>query len=95
VKYLNFTGAGTDGNIFLIIYGSSGLQTSELKLVNFEETEKDLFEKSSIEKFRIKDIDVGQICKINVSHDGTDFTDDWHLESVTITMDSIKDQIFL
>ena len=64
------SGAGTDANVFLIIFGEGGLVTPKLKL------EKSLnnnepFERNKMDHFQVETVNVGKIAKINISHDGT------------------------
>jgi hypothetical protein len=62
-------GAGTDANVFIIIYGNNGKSTPKLKLAK-KEGSGDSFEKGKKDLFKFRSTNVGEISKINISHDG-------------------------
>lgn len=62
-------GAGTDANIWMIIFGENG-DTGTLALKESENTNK--FEQSLTDMFRFTDIlSLGELSKIRVWHDNT------------------------
>lgn len=62
-------GAGTDANIWMIIFGENG-DTGTLALKESENTNK--FEQSLTDTFRFTDIlSLGELSKIRVWHDNT------------------------
>ncbi|XP_039606557.1 lipoxygenase homology domain-containing protein 1-like [Polypterus senegalus] len=75
-------GAGTDANVFLIIFGDLG-DTGERKLSK-SETNTNKFERGQVDKFTIEAVDLGQVFKIKIRHDNTMMNADWYLEKVEI-----------
>ena len=51
------SGAGTDANVFLVLYGTHG-DTGKRKL---EQKRRDLFERNQTDKFVIEAIDLGMV----------------------------------
>jgi hypothetical protein len=84
----NKIGAGTDANVYLIIYGEKS-QTEKLHLTKQSGSEK-LFEKGQTDVFTIKALNVGEIKKVNISHDGKGVGSGWFVESVTIENSATK-----
>ncbi|CAF3724820.1 unnamed protein product [Rotaria sordida] len=80
VKTGNVTNAGTDANVFLIIYGKSG-RTVIHQLNN---RIKNDFERNTISEFTIMDIDIGKIDRIKIWHDNSSLGSAWFLESIII-----------
>jgi hypothetical protein len=78
----NKIGAGTDANVYLIIYGDKS-QTEKLHLSKQSGVDK-LFEKGQTDVFTIKALNVGEIKKINISHDGKGVGSGWFVESISI-----------
>lgn len=58
-----------DGDVFLTIYGTNGTKTPCLKLIH-KDPKRDLYEKGNIDNFTLKSFNVGEISKINISHNG-------------------------
>ncbi|KAL8614278.1 hypothetical protein ACOMHN_007616 [Nucella lapillus] len=77
------SGAGTDANVFLIIFGDKG-DSGERKL-HQSETNKDKFERSKMDRFLIEAVDLGNIYKIKIRHDNSLFSPAWFLDRVEIT----------
>ncbi|KAF6729132.1 Lipoxygenase homology domain-containing protein 1 [Oryzias melastigma] len=76
------TGAGTDANVFLTIYGDLG-DTGERKLSK-SETNSNKFERGSVDKFTIEAVDLGQVFKIKIRHDNSMMSADWFLDQVEV-----------
>ena len=70
-------GAGTDANVFMVLYGSDG-KTEEVALAN----ETNNFERGSVDNFKIEVKDVGTPYKIRIRHDNSKPFSDWHLDKV-------------
>jgi len=75
-------GSGTDANVFLIIYGDKG-ETDKLHLTKQIGNDK-LFEKDQTDVFTIKALNVGEVKKINISHDGKGMGAGWFVETIKI-----------
>ncbi|XP_061116516.1 lipoxygenase homology domain-containing protein 1 [Conger conger] len=86
------SGAGTDANVFLTIYGNMG-DTGDRKLSK-SETNKNKFERGAVDKFSIEAVDLGEIFKIKIRHDNTMIGADWYLDQVEI-VDMETDEIYL
>ncbi|CAF4476662.1 unnamed protein product, partial [Rotaria sp. Silwood2] len=72
--------AGTDANVFIIIYGKSG-RTAVHRLDN---SLKNDFERDTTSEFTIMDIDIGKIDRIKVWHDNSGVGPAWLLDSIII-----------
>ncbi|KAG8545266.1 hypothetical protein GDO81_021178, partial [Engystomops pustulosus] len=75
----NVRGAGTNANVFMQLYGDRG-KTEETSL----RSRSNDFERGAVDIFKIEALDVGQIRKLRIGHDGTGFGDGWFLETVEI-----------
>ena len=75
-------GAGTDSNVFLILYGEKG-QSGKLRLKN-STTNANPFEKGKKDTFKVVTSNIGDITKINVSHDGAGPGAGWFVEAITV-----------
>uniref|UniRef100_A0A8C9SD10 Lipoxygenase homology PLAT domains 1 n=1 Tax=Scleropages formosus TaxID=113540 RepID=A0A8C9SD10_SCLFO len=84
--------AGTDANVFLTIYGDLG-DTGERKLSK-SESNRNKFERGSVDKFTIEAVDLGQIFKIKIRHDNTNMYADWYLDQVEV-VDVETEEVYL
>ncbi|RNA20947.1 lipoxygenase homology domain-containing 1 isoform X1, partial [Brachionus plicatilis] len=86
VKTSDISGAGTDANVFITLFGENG-DTGELELKKTKAL-SNLFEKGQTDEFNFKDIlSVGEITKLRIWHDNTGNllgNTHWHLDSVQI-----------
>jgi lipoxygenase homology domain-containing protein 1 len=48
--------------------------------------EGDPFEKNKTDEFKLNGLDVGEVTKINLSHDGKSMGDGWYVDTVTIVV---------
>lgn len=68
MKTSNVRGAGTDANVYIILFGAHG-DTGQLHLKT-SETFKDPFENDQIDVFTFKDmLSIGEMSKCRVWHD--------------------------
>jgi hypothetical protein len=82
IKTGNESGAGTDSNIFMTIYGTAG-QTEETRLNGL--ISGDAFERNKTDTLTLKNLsDVGSLTKVTIRSDGSIAGSAWLLESVTI-----------
>jgi len=72
-------GAGTDSNVFVILYGENGDSGR-----NQLDAPITAFEKGKTDVFRIRCTDLGQLVKIRIGHDGTGIGSGWFCEIVNI-----------
>ncbi|KAM4615981.1 lipoxygenase homology domain-containing protein 1 [Polymixia lowei] len=83
--------AGTDANVFLIMFGEYG-DTGTLALK--ESTNRNKFERKMKDVFRFGDmLSLGELSKIRVWHDNKGASPGWHLEYIDVK-DDIMDQTF-
>ncbi|KAJ0019698.1 hypothetical protein NQD34_007267 [Periophthalmus magnuspinnatus] len=84
-------GAGTDANVFLIVFGEYG-DTGTLPLK--EGTNRNKFERKGKDVFRFPDmLSLGELSKVRVWHDNKGPAPGWHLEYVDVK-DETMDQTF-
>uniref|UniRef100_A0A1A8LWQ9 Lipoxygenase homology domains 1b n=1 Tax=Nothobranchius pienaari TaxID=704102 RepID=A0A1A8LWQ9_9TELE len=84
-------GAGTDANVFLIVFGEYG-DTGMLPLK--EGTNRNKFERKSKDVFRIPEmLSLGELSKVRVWHDNKGPAPGWHLEYIDVK-DETMDQMF-
>lgn len=71
-------GAGTDANVFLVVYGSKG-KSDDFKLEN----KGDSFEQSKMDTFNLDITEIGIPYKVRVWHDNAGSFPGWHLDRVS------------
>ncbi|TKC40963.1 hypothetical protein EI555_011224, partial [Monodon monoceros] len=77
--------AGTDANIFIIIYGCDAVCTQQKYLCTNKREQKLFFERKSASRFIMELEDVGEIIeKIRIGHDNTGINPGWHCSHVDI-----------
>uniref|UniRef100_A0A3Q2QDK8 Lipoxygenase homology PLAT domains 1 n=1 Tax=Fundulus heteroclitus TaxID=8078 RepID=A0A3Q2QDK8_FUNHE len=86
------SGAGTDANVFLTIYGDLG-DTGERKLSK-SETNSNKFERGSVDRFTIEAVDLGQVFRIKIRHDNSMMSPDWYLDQVEV-LDVDTEEVYL
>ena len=72
-------GAGTDANVYLVVYGNKG-KSDEVWLDN----ESNNFETGQTDNFKIEITDVGRPYKIRIGHDNKNPASAWHLNKVCL-----------
>ncbi|XP_078530890.1 lipoxygenase homology domain-containing protein 1 isoform X2 [Lissotriton helveticus] len=88
VKTSDVTGAGTDANVFLIIFGENG-DTGTLALKQSDHSNK--FERNQMDTFKFPDmLSLGDLCKVRVWHDNSGIGPGWHLEFIDVKDDTIN-----
>ncbi|GLD72495.1 lipoxygenase homology domain-containing protein 1 [Lates japonicus] len=91
VKTSDVAGAGTDANVWLIVFGENG-DTGTLALKECNKSNK--FERKQVDTFRFSDIlSLGDLSKVRVWHDNTGIAPGWHLEYIDVK-DEIMDKTF-
>ncbi|XP_056301849.1 lipoxygenase homology domain-containing protein 1-like [Danio aesculapii] len=82
VKTSDATAAGTDANVWMIIFGENG-DTGTLTLKESNNTNK--FERKQTDVFRFPDIlSLGELSKVRIWHDNSGPAPGWHLEYVDV-----------
>ncbi|XP_062056258.1 lipoxygenase homology domain-containing protein 1 isoform X3 [Lepus europaeus] len=77
--------AGTDANIFIVIYGCDAVCTQQKFLCTNKREQKLFFERKSASRFIVELEDVGEIIeKIRIGHDNTGMNPGWHCSHVDI-----------
>ncbi|XP_059505870.1 lipoxygenase homology domain-containing protein 1 [Stegostoma tigrinum] len=78
-------GAGTDADVFIVLYGRDGVCTHQKSLCVNKRERKTYFERGAVNKFIVELEDVGEcIEKIRIGHDGRGLNSGWHLDRVAI-----------
>ncbi|XP_063036774.1 lipoxygenase homology domain-containing protein 1 [Melospiza melodia melodia] len=78
-------GAGTDADVFIVLYGSDGICTQQKSLCLNKREQRMYFERNSVNQFIVELEDVGDIIeKIRIGHNGGGLNSGWHLDRVTI-----------
>ncbi|XP_042603774.1 lipoxygenase homology domain-containing protein 1-like [Cyprinus carpio] len=82
VKTSDVTAAGTDANVWMVIFGENG-DTGTLTLKESNNTNK--FERKQTDTFRFPDIlSLGELSKVRIWHDNSGLAAGWHLEYVDV-----------
>ncbi|XP_026052473.1 lipoxygenase homology domain-containing protein 1-like [Carassius auratus] len=82
VKTSDVTAAGTDANVWMVIFGENG-DTGTLTLKESNNTNK--FERKQMDTFRFPDIlSLGELSKVRIWHDNAGLAAGWHLEYVDV-----------
>ncbi|XP_063279308.1 lipoxygenase homology domain-containing protein 1 isoform X3 [Prinia subflava] len=78
-------GAGTDADVFIVLYGSDGICTQQKSLCLNKREQRMYFERNSVNQFIVELEDVGDIIeKIRIGHQGGGLNSGWHLDRVTV-----------
>uniref|UniRef100_A0A8C3H224 Lipoxygenase homology PLAT domains 1 n=1 Tax=Corvus moneduloides TaxID=1196302 RepID=A0A8C3H224_CORMO len=78
-------GAGTDADVFIVLYGSDGICTQQKSLCLNKREQRMYFERNSVNQFIVELEDIGDIIeKIRIGHNGGGLNSGWHLDRVTI-----------
>ncbi|XP_054958472.1 lipoxygenase homology domain-containing protein 1 isoform X6 [Pan paniscus] len=91
VKTSNILGAGSDANVFIIIFGENG-DSGTLALKQSANWNK--FERNNTDTFNFPDmLSLGHLCKLRVWHDNKGIFPGWHLSYVDVK-DNSRDETF-
>uniref|UniRef100_A0A8C9AWV7 Lipoxygenase homology PLAT domains 1 n=1 Tax=Prolemur simus TaxID=1328070 RepID=A0A8C9AWV7_PROSS len=91
VKTSNILGAGTDANVFIIIFGENG-DSGTLALKQSANWNK--FERNNTDTFNFSDmLSLGHLCKLRVWHDNKGIFPGWHLSYIDVK-DNSRDETF-
>ncbi|XP_068508966.1 lipoxygenase homology domain-containing protein 1 [Syngnathus scovelli] len=91
VKTGDVTGAGTDANVWIIIFGENG-DTGTLALKECNKSNK--FERKQMDTFRFVDIlSLGDLSKVRVWHDNSGLAPGWQLDYIDVK-DELMDKTF-
>jgi len=72
-------GAGTDANMFVILYGESGDSGKQIL-----EGPGNLFERGKTDVFSVKCVDLGKLKRIRIGHDGAGLGAGWFCQEVNV-----------
>lgn len=90
VKTGDVRGAGTDANVYVQLTGESG--ASEEKQL---ESSGNNFERGKTDQFTIEVLELGELNKLKVRHDGSGFGSGWFLDNIVVTnLKSGKEWVF-
>nr|XP_057920226.1 lipoxygenase homology domain-containing protein 1 isoform X2 [Doryrhamphus excisus] len=91
VKTSDVAGAGTDANVWIIVFGENG-DTGTLALKECNKSNK--FERKQVDTFRFADIlSLGDLSKVRVWHDNAGLSPGWHLDYIDVK-DELLDKTF-
>jgi hypothetical protein len=82
-----FKDSGTDSNISVKLVGTDKTVVFELKEKDAISTNKELFEKGNLDRFRVSGDKIGKLKKIALAHDGAGMSDQWKIEYIKIFID--------
>lgn len=74
-------GAGTDANVFVTIFGSNG-DTGKREL---KQKMRNLFERGSTDRFFLETLELGELRKVRLEHDGSGCRPGWLVDRVEVT----------
>jgi hypothetical protein len=79
--------AGTDANVHIVLFGTSS-DTGALKLTE-SQSFRNKFERGHIDVFKVEALEIGDIKKVRIGHDGTGPSSGWFLDRVEIEVASL------
>ncbi|XP_073445861.1 lipoxygenase homology domain-containing protein 1 isoform X1 [Dendrobates tinctorius] len=86
IKTSDVSGAGTDANVFMVIFGENG-DSGTLAMKQSNNSNK--FERNQMDTFRFPEmLSLGDLCKVRVWHDNSGIGPGWHLEFI-----DVKDEV--
>ncbi len=88
----NKLGAGTDANVFIILYGDQN-DTGIIPLKQ-SKTHRDKFERNQTDEFVVEAIEIGDIQKIRIGHDNFGGGAAWYLERVEVDCPKLGVKLF-
>ncbi|XP_021373395.1 lipoxygenase homology domain-containing protein 1-like isoform X2 [Mizuhopecten yessoensis] len=74
--------AGTDANVFLQLFGARGDTGRRMLLTSRNNANK--FEQGSVDIFEIEAVDLDNLTKVKVGHDGSNAGSGWYLDKVVV-----------
>ncbi|CAE1278375.1 unnamed protein product [Acanthosepion pharaonis] len=83
----NVWGAGTDANVFIILYGDID-NTGQVFLKSSLQS-KNKFERGNTDEFVLEAVNIGELKKIKIGHDNASYGGAWFLEKVIIDCPSL------
>jgi len=84
VKTGDVRGAGTDANVHLIMFGENDDSGKIMLKDNTDNAKRNKFERKSLDIFTVEAVDIGDVKKIKIGHDGAGIGDGWYVEFVEI-----------
>lgn len=89
MKTGDIRGAGTDANVFLQLFGTNG-DSGECKL----EASGNNFERGHTDTFGVEAVDLGELTKARIGHDGSGFGSGWFLDNIVVSKEDGKEWVF-
>lgn len=74
--------AGTDANMHVCLYGQTG-DSGDVQLRK-SLTNRDKFERGKVDEFELQCIDLGELTKLRIGHDGKGVGSGWHLDKCVV-----------
>ncbi|KAJ8306142.1 hypothetical protein KUTeg_016687 [Tegillarca granosa] len=85
--------AGTEANVYIQLYGDKG-DSGPRRLLQSKSNDNK-FEKGKCDEFEIKAVDLGNLRKIKVGHDGDEPGSGWFLQKVQVRTSENENKIFV
>lgn len=83
-------GAGTDANVYIQIFGTSGDSGSR----QLQNKWKNDFERGHIDLFSLEAADLGELERVRIGHDGSGYGAGWYLDKIVIKGANIQEAVF-
>ena len=74
-------GAGTDSQVYVVLFGSEGRRTEKLHL-KASKNHKNPFERNQSDRFVVRGDYVGDLVKMRIEHDNSGLAPGWFLDRV-------------
>ncbi|XP_078580092.1 lipoxygenase homology domain-containing protein 1-like isoform X2 [Branchiostoma floridae x Branchiostoma japonicum] len=87
VKTGDVRGAGTDANVYIILYGEN--DDTGIMQLKTSKNNSNKFERNQLDEFTLEAVDIGDLKKIKIWHDNKGGFAGWFLESVEINAPSL------
>ncbi|XP_078666046.1 lipoxygenase homology domain-containing protein 1-like isoform X1 [Branchiostoma floridae x Branchiostoma belcheri] len=92
VKTGDVRGAGTDANVYTILYGEN--DDTGIMQLKTSKNNSNKFERNQLDEFTLEGVDIGDLKKIKIWHDNKGGFAGWFLESVEINAPSLGQKWF-
>ncbi|KAJ6662996.1 hypothetical protein lerEdw1_010817, partial [Lerista edwardsae] len=78
-------GAGTDADVYVVLYGANGVCTRKKSLCQNKRERRMYFERNSVNQFIVELEDIGDILeKVRIGHDNSGINPGWHLNEIQV-----------
>uniref|UniRef100_H3CLV0 Lipoxygenase homology PLAT domains 1 n=1 Tax=Tetraodon nigroviridis TaxID=99883 RepID=H3CLV0_TETNG len=85
--------AGTDADVFMILYGTKDDTDTGIINLKASKTHKNKFERGMIDEFTVEAVDIGPLKKLRIGHDKSGTAPGWFLDWVEIDAPSLGQKL--